>query len=506
MAKSSLLYLLLFIVLPLTSVFSQTDAERLLQSRMRTPMLQQDSALTGEGLCWHAAYDMNRFVDQYRKTSDAAFLDAAVTYYNALIQKLYTSPDGYKGWVGSFIYDNKYICDVHVGDAILINPMLEFAEIIMKGNNASLSEKYREDAQRYIQLAKKHLLEKWDARKTWREDGPYGAYVSWDQYMTPGNLDAWRTLPVGKSTLTLPFNKQNTMALAALRIYRITGEEKYRTKALKIFNYMKSRMCLFSDHYVWNYWEPFGAWDIDDSSRNKLNHWVNVHPYRNYQSGELHQIAEAYHSGITFSRIDIERIINTNLKVMWNGDTENPKWRNSNYAVEVDALGHPSITEAPGGSFTELAGELWTALADFSEPVRQLGGIYMSEPVSFDRHYDSLQVAELNVPYHSDSSLIMAAAMPSLIAQGKETNLISQTRIKGNVTIELYDQAGEKRLALIRKGNPQKSVGASILIHPWIAEAATGDYRIRWTVNNNFREFPIKIVESSSEVKQVGLY
>ena len=31
---------------------------------------------------------------------------------------------------------------------------------------------------------------------------------------------------------------------------------------------MKSRMCLFKDHYVWNYWEPFGRWDIEDQQRN----------------------------------------------------------------------------------------------------------------------------------------------------------------------------------------------------------------------------------------------
>ncbi len=506
MPKNSIQYLLLLIVLPLASAFCQTDAERLLQSRMRTPMLKQEGDLTGEGLCWHAAYDMSRFVDQYRKTSDAAFLDSAVTYYNALIQKFYTSPDGYKGWVGSFIYDGNYICDVHVGDAILINPMLEFAELIMKSQDASLSDKYREDAQRYIQLAKKHLLEKWDSRQTWREDGPYGAYVSWDQYMTADNLDAWRALPVGKSSLTLPFNKQNTMALAALRLYRITGEENYRTKALKIFNYMKSRMSIFRDHYVWNYWEPFGDWDIDDTSPNKLRHWVNVHPYRNYQSGEISQIAEAFHSGITFDQTDIERIINTNLKVMWNGDSENPQWRNSNYAVEMDALGHPSITKAPGGEFPELAGELWTALAGFSNKVRQLGNISIAEPASFDRQYASLPVTELKVPYHSDSSLIMAAAMPGFIIQGKQTNLISQTRIKGNVTIELYDKEGKKRIAVIRQGNPEKPAGASNLIHPWKADAAPGEYRIRWTVNNNYREFPINIVESKSEIKQVGLY
>ncbi|MBN2326002.1 MAG: hypothetical protein JXR73_02535, partial [Candidatus Omnitrophica bacterium] len=315
------------------------SADAILRNRLNTPLLRVDGTMTGEGLCWHAAYDMGRFMEGYKKTRDADFLDAAVQYYDALIEKMHRSPDGYEGWVGPYIYDEDYICDVHIGDAILITPMLEFCEIVLKREDDGIIHKYQNKAQQYLNLAKKHLIEKWDQRGTWHEDGPYGAYASWDQYMTQDNLDQWRKLPAIKSNLTLPFNKQNSMAIACLRIFRITGEEAYREKALKIFNFMKSRMCLFHDHYVWNYWEPFGAWDIEDASKNRLRHWVNVHPYRNYQSGEIYEIAEAYHSGLTFTQKDIEKIINTNLKVMWNGDSEKPSWRNSNYAVQMAALG-----------------------------------------------------------------------------------------------------------------------------------------------------------------------
>ena len=191
-AMNSLMFWGMLVACCGTSAFAQSGAEQLLQERMRTPLLQANGSLTGEGLCWHAAYNMHRFMTGYRVHQDPAYLDAGVKYYDALIAKMHTSPDGYKGWVGPFIYDEEYICDVHVGDAILLNPMLDFAESVLTSQDESIRKKYAERANAYLDLAKKHLIEKWDARNTWREDGVYGGYVSWDQYMTSDNLHEWR--------------------------------------------------------------------------------------------------------------------------------------------------------------------------------------------------------------------------------------------------------------------------------------------------------------------------
>ena len=59
------------------STLAQTDAEQFLKQRMNNPLLRTEGNLTGEGVCWHAAYDMDRFMDRYRATSDPAWLDAA---------------------------------------------------------------------------------------------------------------------------------------------------------------------------------------------------------------------------------------------------------------------------------------------------------------------------------------------------------------------------------------------------------------------------------------------
>jgi hypothetical protein len=114
---------------------------------------------------------------------------------------------------------------------------------------------------------------------------------------------------------------------------------------------------------VWNYWEPTGVWDV---TGHDLRHWVNVHPYRNYQAGELNHIVEAYHSGIVFDRADIERMIRTNLKVMWNGDVDDPQWRNS------DARGQWKVPPPPPEGWKGRAGTLWSALRDFDPTIRLL--------------------------------------------------------------------------------------------------------------------------------------
>jgi hypothetical protein len=249
-------------------------------------------------------------------------------------------------------------------------------------------------------------------------------------------------------------------------------------------------MCLFDDHYVWNYWEPFGVWDIEDASRNKLRHWVNVHPYRNYQSGEIHEIAEAYHSGLTFDQQDIQRIINTNINVMWNGDRQNPEWRNSNYAVEKAALGKEPAEKKPG---EDRAGTLWHGLLDFSETVRSLAKYTSDTPVSFQRQYADLPVTVFERPFHSNKYLNLCAAMPCVIKQGQTSQLVSQSRISGQITIDLYTRDGKTKVKTLRN-DPQKKDYVGVLLVPWQTnETVPGEYLVRWSIRGESRDFAVRV-------------
>lgn len=461
----------------------------------------------GESFCWHAASGMDTFVRTYEATGDTSWLDYGVKYYDFLIENLDTAPDGYRGWIGPYMYDNQYWCDVHVGDAILWKGILDFSVLAL--GSETLKRTYGAKARSYADLAARHCIEKWDARGTWRDDGPAGAYVSWSKYLAPGDLSAWLdNADVKGSTLSLPFNKQNDMAQVCIQLHHITGERFYRERAEKIFTRMKRSFQFFDDHYVWNYWEPFGPWDIDMEKRLPL-HWVGVHPYRNYQAGEVDQIVDAYHSGIVFDETDIQRIVNTNLKVMWNGDREKPEFSNSNITHV------PKRELTPESGYSSLAGNLWTSLVDFSQTTRDLYSRQLeASPVTNpDRIYYE-RITEKTPPgfgrkrakngaitYQFDFTecryLNMAAVIPCVIPKDEEALIICKAwACEDTLEIALYPEDGARKLATLEKtyltGDGDGLGG--IHMYRWNDRRdLKGDYRIRWTFGGEYREFPVTL-------------
>ncbi len=466
----------------------------------------------GESFCWHAAAGMHTFVEMYKATQDINWIDNGIKYYDYLIERLDTGPDGYKGWIGPYMYDKKYWCDVHVGDAILWRGILDFSVTVLE--NDSLKASYGGKARSYAGLAAKHCIEKWDNRGTWHEDGPAGAYVSYTKYLDPGNLSEWRYgAEVKGSNLSLPFNKQNDMAQVCLRLYRITGRKFYREKAEKIFFRMKRSFQYFDNHYVWNYWEPFGQWDIDREN-NKPRHWVGVHPYRNYQAGEVGQIADAFHNGLVFDKPDIERIIDTNLNIMWNGDREKPQFSNSNITHV------PKKKLIPGSGYSSLAGTLWTGLLDFSQTVRDLYSLRFKDseslsprqvyfenvvdkkPPGFSRKHSKTPVTVTPVIFTECRYLNMAVVMPHNISKDGEALIVCKAWAgAGTLEIALYSKDGVEKISVLDskyfEGGGDGLAGISIF--PWDGadpenkRTFSGEYRIRWTFIDGYREFPITI-------------
>ena len=478
--------------------------QRLYQRMINKPSFKNNPR--GESFCWHAANGMGQLVNMYLATGDTGWLDSGIKYYDFLIDKMDTGPDGYKGWIGPYMYDNKYWCDVHVGDAILLRGILDFSVLVLE--DESLKKKYKDKANFYVEIARKHFIEKWDKRGTWKEDGAYGAYISYDKYMEPGNLNEWKYgEEVIKSNLSLPFNKQNDIAQVCIRIYRCTGEKFYFDKAEKIFFRMKNCFQYFDDHYVWNYWEPFGKWDIDIEKKTP-RHWVGVHPYRDYQAGEIHQIVDAYHNGIVFDETDIKRIINTNLKVMWNKDKKNPEFNNSN------------ITHTPPNyNNGKTAGTLWTSLLDFDQTIRDLyevrfkkktsmsigkyyyENVIKKNPPGFDRKHTKNNVSVPAVDFTECRDINMAVVMPHIIKKGENAIIMNKSWKPSELEITLYSEDGKNKIKSLYKGSNSTGTGgfSSFFLIEWDGtdtdkmENYKGDYRIRWTIGKDFRECPVTI-------------
>ena len=335
-----------------------------------------------------------------RRTPPGSTAPEALRY---CLSKMRTGPDGYKGWVGEDQTGRGTWADNHVGDAIIVDPMLGFAEVVLK--DPELKKKYGEAAEKYVAEAKRDLFEKWDKRGTWKEDRAWGCYIGWDMVCCRPHPDTWKK-DIAPS-IAEPFNKNNHMGICSLRLFRITGEEKYRDRAFKIFAYTKSRFQLVDEHLQLLRLELLGAFGPEsvDLAKHDTRLWMNVHGGRPYNAGEIGQMVEAYNTGVVFDKTDIERFLNTNLKVMWNGDKAKPHFSIANWKLPMpngpDGKPLPLETNSPGA-------QLWSGLAQFSQTIRDLGaartraGETSERPkISFDRLYCAEKDAKVfDWPYY----------------------------------------------------------------------------------------------------------
>ncbi len=464
----------------------------LLDYYMKTPMLtQSEGKMTGELMAWHAAWGMERFPRLARQTGDEGYVEGGLTYFNALLDKTFEAPDGYRGWVGTYIYDKNYIADHHIADAILVSPMLGLAEYILKEAPEEIRMRHSEDAWRLVRYAEKHVVEKWLARGSWWDDGRFGGFHYWDHFYSP-ETGCWEHRPdVNYAGYGTPFNKNMKLGLVLLRLYRITGSAEYLDRAEIIFNTFKSRLDLFKDSYTWNYWEPVYPGDVLSINPPRLTHWVATHAHRDYQEGELEDIVEAFHTGVTFTQDDIRRFVTTNL-MMWNGSFDDPDFVNSNYAVNK-AVNPEYVEPPPSPAYGGPAGIAWRALAEFSEPIARLTGL-KADNHAIQRRSVQQPVKEFNFPHASSRMLSMVFAMPSIVDHGQEVTLGSKLRIPGHLQVFLLSAAsGEVIYTLAESDVDQTDADGCLHLLSWPADVPSGDYLIRWQVNQDYRDYPLTV-------------
>jgi hypothetical protein len=506
-----LFVLIAWLLIPSTSMAEgiqiKAKPQETADQAINNPILKK---LDGENFCWNAAVNLHSFVSNYELTQNPEWLDAGVRYYDFLISKLEKDPDGYLGWVGEYGYDSKYDQDALVGDAILWDGMLDFSVLVLE--NKDLKKKYGAKANEIVKLASHDFIEKNDKRGCWIEDGPYGNYVGFNKYLKKGDRSAWIYGPkVDRSGLSHPFNKQMDVGSVCLKLWRITGNKFYHDRAERIFYTAKSHFQYFNNHYCWNYFDPLYPRDVN-VKRNTTLHFVDVHPWRSgYQAGEVEKIAEAYHYGVVFDEQDIKRILNTNLKVMWNGDKYNPQWISSN-GKKGDTLGLAAFKRAYGHSnAVKYGGELWTGLLDFDQTIRDLYELrfkgdksseayirykntVLANPPSFKRKYAKGNVKVPAVNFTECSDISMAAVLPHRVIKDSTSVIICQLREAGNLQVDLYSAKNEKLLSLY---NGQNRQGFSTIVwngkDPEGKKTFKGDYKIRWTTAGGYREFPVVV-------------
>jgi hypothetical protein len=497
------------------------DAQKMLQKATSNSTFKWK--YTGEQFAWNSNADLHSFLRKYEATGDEAYLDAGVKYYDAVLAKMATGPDGYRGFIGPFIYKNSLWCDVHVGDALMFDGILDFAAKVVR--DPKLKAKYGKKAQEYAAVVQRDFFEKWDSRGTWRTDGPFGFYVAWDKYGQPGQLTDWKpeSDAADKSDNSLPFNKQIDCGAVALRMWQITGDAKYKDRAERLYGFMKSRMQNYNGGYHWNYWEPAtqsdlgvddaaiksGEWNPKVASKT-MRHWINVHGHRNYQSNEMANIVKAYNAGIVWTEADIRGMIHTNLKVMWNGDEASPKFANSNN----DLLGLTGQADAYNPPKTkDKAGEPWAPLGQFDETIRKLSAKWRGAPAPTDAAPPSFArrdvTGNVEVTHAFDAFpngniriMHMACALPSVFALGERSAICCKVYENCDLEVALFSTDGKNKIATLKQGQVEGGHDGREGVNYFLFDGklpdgktvSPGDYRIRWTVKNDgFREFPITI-------------
>jgi hypothetical protein len=348
--------------------------------------------------------------------------------------------------------------------------------------------------------------------------------VAWDHFGLPNQLTDWKVEPAcaKDSNISLPFNKQIDCGAVALRIWQITGDEKYKHKAEQLFGYMKSRMFRYNGNMHWNYWEPAGQWDLGvdpatvakgewnpGAAKDDMRMWIDVHPHSNYQENETVNIMKAYNAGIVFTEQDMKDIIHTNLKVMWNGDEAHPRFANS----DVDLLGIQGQAEtfAPPARGESKAGTVWNALAQLDPEIRKLSrrggeGRDAAGEANFERR-DVKGPVEIpaiyaQFPLGNVRTVHMAAVLPSIFPTGAKAAVICKLLKAEDVEAALYSADGSTKIATLKKGAmPGGDDGREGVCYfffdgtdPSTGKALNpGSYRVRWTVADGYREFPITL-------------
>jgi hypothetical protein len=461
-----------------------------------------DGGATGEQVAWNLNYYLGTILRNCDNGSDDWMLPTE-HILNMLADKMATGPDGYKGFIGPYIYNEKeHWCDVHVGDAILVEHLLHFAMIV--NQNPALKEKYGNSAQRFCDIARRDLIEKWEKRGTFVIDGPFAGYREWNMFCKPDSMNVWyrEDHARGQDVLfpCLPFNKAMDMAYCMLQLHSLTGEASYKEKAEKIFNRVKAGMNPFQNGYTWNYWEPVHPEDINiHSTRNEriLSHWVGTHPYRNYQEGEVKKIVFAYNMGITFTDADIQRLIHTNLNFMWNGDLTNPEWENSNSKL-------PGYKKAPPSeAYPTTAGIYWEALSQFDTTILYLSTAGRKpSPANraslvFVRKYAPGAIVEEPVwmkGIGESAGQMEAIVIPSVVPSGENTVILSKSDAEMS-PVEIWVRpmkGGTESLVITQK------MGNGIqLFHVWDGKIngirTPGEYVMIWRYRSGERAYPVTL-------------
>lgn len=282
-----------------------------------------DKALNEDGvemLAWIDFKALDLLNTAYELTGDTQYLDLFKQGMQPYMDRVTEFSDGYRGWTGVPIpprrdKDNpgKKIEEIQMTFRG-IHAMARW--VALAKSNPDYAATNENTIKEYLDLCENDLFPKWDARGYWTQlPHAGGVYHGLDYPAARG--------------VSLSFEKLSIMVNGLLALYDATEKPVYLKRALQIGAWYKSNLILKDGHYEWMSWVPAGPWDInpDDPSKWKVG-WMGPDPNAAWYVTSLSIALNLYQRGLLFDERDIERFVETQKVMCWNGDLENPEFRN----------------------------------------------------------------------------------------------------------------------------------------------------------------------------------
>lgn len=284
-----------------------------------------------EDISWIDFAKMEMSLAAFEFSEDLSYLQDFVDAFDRLNNaRLVKDRDGLLGWRGPAYVPSRHpdhplqpINEIQTefrGAGMLAR----FVELLDQSPKAE--SRFGELRESYLDLAENHLVKKWDVRGAYVDLGTTGAIYRYSADYKPDRAD-----------ITLPHEKQGPIIETLLRLYRVTGNDLYMRKAIKMGTWLKHVLALTDGRYTWSYWSPVGEWDIDPDDSNKWKHWIGNEPKGVWYSVTVGSAMLLYQHGFVFDQTDLDRFLKTQLEVCWDGDLENRE--------TLTVLGHKPMSQ-----------------------------------------------------------------------------------------------------------------------------------------------------------------
>lgn len=192
----------------------------------------------GATLAWDESYTLTAYTNMWHATKNTEYLDKAVYNIDPILATAAKNTDpllpGW-GWTTAHYSTNKVPYAYTVHDGMILTAIAEFVRCVL--TNQPVLSAYKAKADYYLGILISKFANRWDfCYKTLRPLENLTTEVG--LFVMPKWCTGYAGIPPGMS---LPFNQSNAFARFLLKLYAVTGNNDYLTKAEQMANMMRYR-------------------------------------------------------------------------------------------------------------------------------------------------------------------------------------------------------------------------------------------------------------------------